>query len=465
MEFELSLEKDLEENKESSLKFECYLIRDIFSQQDNLIGKDVTIGGWIKSIRSMKNIAFISISDSSTPKVLQCILRVKTNEKILSEIGIGSAIKFFGTINKSKGSEQSIELSVKEVSFHSPIDGEMYPIQKKFHTTEFLRSLPHLRSQTATFAATMRIRNSISMATHKFFQEQGFLLMATPLITSLDCEGSGELFEVSNKDKLFDKKTYLTVSGQLQLESLAIGLNRVYTFSPTFRAENSNTTRHLSEFWMIESEAAFMDIYGLIKLAEEYLKFIIKYSIDHNLEDIEITSQDKESHIKSLKELSKSKFKIVDYTDAIKHLDDHSYEGPKVLWGDDIHSYAEKHLVGKIYKSPIILTNFPKTLKPFYMKRNNDDKTVAAMDVLLPKIGEVIGGSQREDDIKELLEGIKEKGLNIKDYQWYIDTRLFGNIEHSGFGLGLERLVSYIADVPNIRDTIPYPRHPGNIIC
>ncbi|MCK5787766.1 MAG: asparagine--tRNA ligase [Chlamydiia bacterium] len=419
----------------------------------------VKISGWIKSIRDMKNIMFISINDGSCVNNIQCVVSKKTCNIPDIPFNTGSAISLLGTVVKSKNDQQSLEVNVNEIIFVSSIDGAEYPMQKKTHSLEFIRSLPHLRAQTYIFSSIMRVKNAISFATHKFFQENDFLYVQGPLLTSLDCEGAGETFSIDDKQNIFNNTAHLTVSSQLHIESLAVGLGKVYSFAPTFRAENSNTTRHLSEFWMIEPEISFCNMDMLIDYATNYIKYVIKHCLEHCKDDIlSISNQD---HVDFLESIYKLDFPRISYTEAVEIIN--SSENFSIVWGQDIGTNEEKYLTDIIFKNPVIVTDYPRKLKPFYMKQSDSGNTVKAIDILMPGIGEIIGGSQREDIIEKLESAMLEKNIDIVAYDWYLDLRRFGNVPHAGFGLGLERLVMFITSSDNIRDMLPYPRYPGRL--
>lgn len=446
------------------LKSTITTVNEVFSNLSKLTGKEIIISGWVKSIRDMKNIVFININDGSTDNI-QCIIKKEAVSKEtiskLSILSIGSGLVAKGTIIESKG-DQEFEFKISEIIFSSK-SAENYPLQKKSHSVEFIRSLAHLRSKTSTFAATMRIRNAICKYTHDFFQGIGCKYVGTPIITSMDCEGAGEMFEVSSgvlgpERKFFGKDAFLTVSGQLHGECMAFGLSDIYTFGPTFRSENSHTGKHLSEFWMTEPEISFCDIDDLVDIAERYIKYVFSKTLEECRRDIKITSKE-DDHIKYLEKVISDKFIQITYTEAVDLVNSSDAE-EKVTWGDDLNSSCEK-IITTHFNSPVIIRNYPKALKPFYMKQNSDGKTVAGMDVILPIIGEVIGGSQREENFDALMSAIPSG--DIENYQWYLDTRKYGGVPHSGFGAGIERLVVAVSGIKNIRDTIPFPRYPGTL--
>jgi asparaginyl-tRNA synthetase len=439
--------------------------------------------GWVRTRRDSKGgFSFIEVNDGSSLKGLQVI----ANDKLpnygdqLLKLQTGCSIRASGTIVASPGKGQQVELQAEEIEVIGWADPAVYPLQKKQHSFEFLRSIAHLRPRTNTFGAIARVRNAMSLAIHTFFQERGFLYIHTPIITGSDCEGAGEMFKVTSFDlenipqkngstdftkDFFGSPSLLTVSGQLEAEVYALALGDVYTFGPTFRAENSNTPRHLAEFWMIEPEMAFCDLEGNISLAVEFLKYIFSYVLENCLEDMNLFNRFMDtSLIETLEEVIAKDFESLPYTEGINLLSkaEEQFEFP-VHWGIDLQSEHERYLCEKIFNKPIVVTDYPKEIKPFYMKVNEDGKTVRAMDVLVPKIGEIIGGSQREDDHDTLLQRIKETGLNPDDYWWYLELRKFGTAPHAGFGLGFERLIQYVTGMSNIRDVIPFPRTPGNV--
>ncbi len=448
------------------------------------IGKDVIIRGWVRTKRDSKGgFSFIEVNDGSCLKNIQVVADADLPEykDIVLELNTGDSVIVEGTIVESVGTKQRVELKAKKVTLVGKADPDQYPLQKKRHSFEFLREITHLRIRSNTFGAVFRVRHHISYAIHKFFNDNGFYYIHTPIITGSDCEGAGELFHVTTfdldnvpKDKngnvdyskdFFKKPANLTVSGQLEAEVFASALSKVYTFGPTFRAENSNTSRHLAEFWMVEPEAAFYDINDNMDLAEKFLKYVIKYVMEKDPEDIEFFNRFIEKGlIDKLNNILDNIFERLSYTKAIEILEKSgkNFEFP-VEWGIDLQSEHERYLTEEYFKKPVILTDYPKTIKPFYMKVNDDNKTVRGMDVLFPNIGEIIGGSQREERLDVLRERMKEIGLSEKDYWWYIDLRRFGSVPHSGFGLGLERLILFVTGMKNIRDVIPFFRTPGNL--
>jgi len=440
---------------------------------------DVNVKGWIRTKRDSKNVAFIAINDGSTINNIQAVIEIANfDETLLKKLTTGACVSVNGKVVASTGAGQSVELLASEILVYGTADPDTYPLQKKGHSMEFLREIAHLRPRTNTFGAVLRIRNAMAYAIHTFFQQKGFVYLHTPIITGSDCEGAGAMFRVTTLDMnkppkkedgsinyeedFFGKETSLTVSGQLEGELGAMALGEIYTFGPTFRAENSNTPRHLAEFWMIEPEMAFHSIIDNMDLAEEFLKYLITYALNHCQEDLKFLNDmfDKEL-LERLEFVAKNKFVRLDYTEGIDILikSGQKFDFP-VSWGLDLQSEHERYLVEKHFKCPVILTNYPKEIKAFYMKVNEDNKTVRAMDVLFPKIGEIIGGSQREEDYDKLMNRIEECHIPHKDIWWYLDTRRFGTAPHSGFGLGFERLIVFVTGMSNIRDVIPFPRTP-----
>lgn len=454
-------------------------INDILKNPDRFIGKTIDVKGWVRTRRGNKSVQFVALNDGSTIKNLQIVFDLsKFTEDEIKAVTTGSAICATGEIVKSMGKGQSVEMQAEKLEIYGSANPEEYPLQKKGHSLEFLREIAHLRPRTNTFGAVLRIRHAMAYAIHKFFNDKGFYYFHTPLITASDCEGAGAMFQVTTLDienpprkedgtvdyseDFFGKTSSLTVSGQLEGELGATALGQIYTFGPTFRAENSNTPRHLSEFWMIEPEMAFYDINDNMDLAEEFIKYCINYALENCMDDIEFLSEhfDKEL-VDRLRFVVDNDFVRLPYTEGIRILENSGkkFEFP-VFWGADLASEHERYLVEEHFKKPVILTDYPKEIKAFYMKMNDDGKTVRAMDVLFPKIGEIIGGSQREENLDKLLGRIDELGLTGMD--WYVDTRRFGSVPHSGFGLGFERLLLFVTGMQNIRDVIPFPRYPKN---
>ena len=461
---------------------------------------EITVMGWVRTKRGSKNVAFIALNDGTTINNLQLVIDLNAiSEDKLALMHAGASLWAKGHLVASMGSGQAVELAVKEIGLFGPANPDEYPLQPKKHSLEFLRDIAHLRFRTNTFGAIMRLRHAMVFAIHKFFNDHGFVNMHTPLITASDCEGAGEMFQVTTLDMsnpprneegqvdytkdFFGKPTNLTVSGQLEGELAATALGKIYTFGPTFRAENSNTTRHLAEFWMIEPEVAFFDITDNMDLAEDMLKFLIQYALDNCMDDLQFLSKrlqeeekGKKEEEKSMELLSKLHFVLehdfarVTYTEAIDILKNCNYnkkgkfQYPVSEWGIDLQSEHERYLVEKHFKKPVILTDYPKEIKAFYMKQNDDNKTVRAMDVLFPGIGEIIGGSERETDLERLLGRMREVGIPEESMQWYLDSRRFGSVPHAGYGLGFERLLLFITGMTNIRDVIPFPRTPKNCL-
>jgi len=464
--------------------------------EDPQIGNEVIVMGWVRTFRSNR---FIAINDGSTLQNLQCVIDFEnTDEKLLREINTGACLKLTGKLEESQGKGQSVEVQVTTIELLGSSDPNQYPIQPKKHSLEFLREKAHLRIRTSTFSAIMRVRSKLAFAVHQYFNEQGFFYMHTPIITGSDAEGAGEMFRVSTldpknppvndegtidyKEDFFGKETNLTVSGQLEGETYAMGLGKIYTFGPTFRAENSNTSRHLAEFWMIEPEMAFYDLEDNMELAEDFIKYTIRYVLEHCKEDLEFLENrllDEEKTkpqnerspmplIEKLRFVVDNEFKRVSYTEAIDVLRNSKankkkrFQYPVDEWGIDLQSEHERYLVEKHFNAPVILYNYPANIKAFYMRLNDDEKTVRAMDVLFPGIGEIVGGSQREERLDVLKKKMEVLGIDEEELYWYLDLRRFGSAVHSGFGLGFERLVLFATGMGNIRDVIPYPRTPQN---
>lgn len=444
-------------------------------------GREVLAKGWVRTKRGNKNVAFIALNDGSTINNIQIVVdKSPENESVLSKVTTGACIGVKGMLVESVGGGQTTEIQATEIEIYGECDPMRYPLQKKDTSFEFLRTVAHLRPRTNTFGAIYRIRNQMAFAIHQFFHSKGFVYMHTPLITASDCEGAGEMFRVTTLDMenlprnkkggidytkdFFGKETSLTVSGQLEGELGAMALGEIYTFGPTFRAENSNTPRHLAEFWMVEPEMAFYDINDNMDIAEEFIKYLVQYALDNCLEDIQFLNDRYDNElIDRLRSVAETEFVRLTYTEGIKILEsaDVKWEFP-VSWGTDLQSEHERYLVEKHFGKPVILTDYPKDIKAFYMKQNEDGRTVRAMDVLFPSIGEIIGGSEREESYDKLLQRIEELGIPMKDMWWYLDTRRFGTVPHAGFGLGFERLVLFVTGMTNIRDVIPFPRTPNN---
>ncbi|MBQ1219375.1 MAG: asparagine--tRNA ligase [Bacteroidales bacterium] len=442
-------------------------------------GVEVLAKGWVRTKRGNKNVAFIALNDGSTVNNIQVVCDAANfSDELLKDITTGACIAVKGTLVESMGKGQSVEIQAKEIEIYGKADVETYPLQKKGHSMEFLREIAHLRPRTNTFGCVLRIRHAMAYAIHKYFNDKGFCYLHTPLITASDCEGAGAMFQVTTMDlnnvpkteegkvdfsnDFFGRQTSLTVSGQLEGELGAMALGQIYTFGPTFRAENSNTPRHLTEFWMVEPEVAFYEIEDNMNLAEDFIKYCVKYALDNCMDDLKFLNDmfDKEL-ISRLQGVISTEFVRLSYTDGVDILmkSGEKFEYP-VSWGTDLQSEHERYLVEKHFKKPVILTDYPKDIKAFYMKQNADGKTVRAMDVLFPKIGEIIGGSQREESYEKLKARIDELGMDTTNLWWYMDTRRFGTAPHSGFGLGFERLLLFVTGMQNIRDVIPFPRTP-----
>lgn len=454
-------------------------IRDLL--QSVSFGGDVLIKGWVRTKRGNKNVAFLAVNDGSIIHNLQVVVDVAGfDESLLRQITTGSCIAVTGKLVESKGQEQKVEIHAGEIILYGTADPETYPLQKKGHTLEFLREIAHLRPRTNTFGAVFRICHAMSYAIHKYFNDHGFYYVHTPIITASDAEGAGAMFHVTTFDlgrvpkqqdgtvdysqDFFGRSANLTVSGQLEGELGALALGEIYTFGPTFRAENSNTPRHLSEFWMIEPEMAFYEIKENMDLAEDFLKYLIHYALDHCMEDMKFLAKMYDAElIDRLHFVIENDFVRLTYTEGIEILEQsgQKFEFP-VKWGIDLQSEHERYLVERHFKKPVILTDYPREIKAFYMKQNDDGKTVRAMDILFPKIGEIIGGSQREEDYAKLKSRMEEMDIPQEEMWWYLDTRKFGTAPHSGFGLGFERLILFVTGMTNIRDVIPFPRTPKN---
>jgi asparaginyl-tRNA synthetase len=454
-------------------------IKEILGLKD--FGKDFLLKGWVRTKRGNKNIAFVALNDGSTINNIQVVIDVPAFDgEMVEKITTGACIAVSGTLVESMGKGQSVEIQAKEVEVYGVADPEVYPLQKKGHSMEFLREIAHLRPRTNTFGAVLRIRHHLAYAIHKYFNDNGFFYMHTPIITGSDAEGAGEMFRVSVLDPVnpprtndgevdyskdfFGKETNLTVSGQLEGELGAMALSKIYTFGPTFRAENSNTPRHLAEFWMVEPEMAFHEIDDNMDLAEDFLKYLIRYIMETCNEDLEfLQKMYDEELLGRLNFILDNDFERIVYTKAVEILENagQKWEFP-VSWGVDLQSEHERYLVEQHFKKPVIITDYPRDIKAFYMKQNDDGKTVRGMDVLFPRIGEIIGGSQREENYEKLKSRIEEMGIPKKDLWWYLETRQFGTAPHAGFGLGFERLVLFLTGMSNIRDVIPFPRTPKN---
>lgn len=443
------------------------LLKDI----DKYLDKEVTLSGWIKKNRDQKNFGFIEFNDGTSFKGIQVVYDEKiSNFDEIAKLNIYSSIKVTGKVVKSIGKGQAYEISASNISVYNACD-ENYPLQNKRHSVEFLRTIAHLRPRTNTFNAVFKVRSLLSYTIHKFFQERGFVYVQTPLITGTDAEGAGEMFQVTTldlenlkkldyKDDFFGKPAYLTVTGQLHVEAFASAFKNTYTFGPTFRAEESNTKKHAAEFWMVEPEIAFADLNVLLEVIEDMMKYIIGYVLENAKDEMEFFNTFvHKGLLNRLNNILENGFARVTYTEAIEKLiaSKHTFE-EKVVWGMDLGTEHERYLAEQIFKRPVFVTDYPKDIKAFYMKLNEDAKTVRAVDLLAPGIGEIVGGSQREEDYDKLVKIMKEKGLNIDNYEWYLDLRKYGSVPHSGFGLGFERMLMYVTGVENIRDVLPFPR-------
>ncbi len=456
-------------------------MREIWQNHQTLIGQKTKISGWIKTVRASKNFGFIELNDGSFFKSVQVVFEDNlANFKEISKLNVGASLTVFGEIVESQGNKQPFEIKASEVTIEGQSAGD-YPLQKKRHTREYLRTIAHLRPRTNLFSAVFRVRSLLAYAIHSFFNERNFVYVHTPIITSSDCEGAGEMFKVSTLDyeniprtetgqidyskDFFAKQANLTVSGQLAVENYCMAFGDVYTFGPTFRAENSNTQRHASEFWMIEPEIAFADLNDDMDLAEDMMKYMVKYILENAPEEMQFFNQwvDK-GLIARLEALVSAEFERITYTKAVEILIEskEKFEYP-ITWGKELQTEHERYLTEKVFKKPVFVTDYPKDVKAFYMRVNDDQKTVAAMDMLVPGVGELIGGSQREERYDVLKQRIEEMGLNSDDYWWYLDLRKYGTNKHAGFGLGFERAIMYLTGIENIRDVISFPRTPRNI--
>lgn len=456
-------------------------VRDLLNMK---AGQEVLAKGWVRTKRGNKEIVFVALNDGSTIKNIQIVIDKNADtETVLPKITTGACIGVKGNLVESVGSGQAVEIHADEITLYGPCDPVRYPLQKKDTSLEYLRTVAHMRPRTNTFGAILRLRSQMAYAIHEYFHKKGFVYLNTPLITASDCEGAGQMFQVTTLDlnnvpknkkgtpdyskDFFGKQASLTVSGQLEGELGATALGDIYTFGPTFRAENSNTPRHLAEFWMVEPEMAFYDITDNMDLAEDFIKHLVKYALDNCYDDIQFLNDRYDNElIERLKSVISTEFVRLEYTEGIKILEEAVKNGVQfeypVYWGVDLQSEHERYLVEKHFGKPVILTGYPKEIKAFYMKQNEDGKTVRAMDVLFPKIGEIIGGSEREADIEKLETRIDEIGMSHRTLEWYLDTRRFGSCPHSGFGLGFERLLLFVTGMANIRDVIPFPRTPKN---
>jgi asparaginyl-tRNA synthetase len=446
------------------------------------IGKSVCLHGWIRTRRDSKGgFSFLELNDGSCQGNIQIVAdgKLENYESEIKHLSAGCSVTVEGEVKASQGKGQATEVVAAKVIVHGLADVETYPLQKKGHSYEFLRTIAHLRPRTNSFGAIARVRNRVSWAIHQFFQERGFIYLHTPIITASDCEGAGAMFKVTTLDLVklpkrdgaidyaqdfFQRAAYLTVSGQLNGEAYACGLGKIYTFGPTFRAENSNTSRHLAEFWMVEPEMAFCELTGNMQIAEEFIKHILRDVLEHCREEMEFFHERVDKTVRAtLEHIVASDFVRLPYTEAVERLtkSGQKFEYP-VEWGHDLQAEHERYLTEQVFKSPVILFDYPRTIKPFYMRVNDDGRTVRAMDILVPGVGEIIGGSQREERLDVLQERMKEQGLNPEPYWWYLDLRRYGTVPHSGFGLGLERILQFISGMGNIRDVIPFPRTPGS---
>ena len=456
-------------------------VRDLLNMK---AGQEVLAKGWVRTKRGNKEIVFVALNDGSTIKNIQIVIDKNADtETVLPKITTGACIGVKGNLVESVGSGQAVEIHADEITLYGPCDPVRYPLQKKDTSLEYLRTVAHMRPRTNTFGAILRLRSQMAYAIHEYFHKKGFVYLNTPLITASDCEGAGQMFQVTTLDlnnvpknkkgtpdyskDFFGKQASLTVSGQLEGELGATALGDIYTFGPTFRAENSNTPRHLAEFWMVEPEMAFYDITDNMDLAEDFIKHLVKYALDNCYDDIQFLNDRYDNElIERLKSVISTEFVRLEYTEGIKILEEAVKNGVQfeypVYWGVDLQSEHERYLVEKHFGKPVILTDYPKEIKAFYMKQNEDGKTVRAMDVLFPKIGEIIGGSEREADLEKLETRIDEIGMSHRTLEWYLDTRRFGSCPHSGFGLGFERLLLFVTGMANIRDVIPFPRTPKN---
>ncbi len=446
-----------------------------------IIGTEVNIKGWVRTVRNQKTFTFIEVNDGSTLSNFQVIADpdIPRYDYLSAELTTGASVSVIGTIVESPGKGQAVEMQAKTIEIIGKCSAEDYPLQKKRHSFEFLRSIAHLRPRTNTLGAVARVRSALAYATHKFFQEKGFIYVQTPVITASDCEGAGELFRVSTLDlneapkdnqgsvdyskDFFERPAYLTVSGQLNGEIFACSHSDIYTFGPTFRAEKSFTSRHLAEFWMVEPEMAFCDLSMNMDNAEEYVKYLLKYLMENCQEDLEFFNRFiSKGLVERLQTILDTPFERASYTYAMRILEKSSekFEFP-VKWGSDLQSEHERYLSEKYFSKPVFITDYPKDIKPFYMRLNDDDKTVANLDLLFPKIGEIIGGSQREERPDYLKERMHEGGMDVNDYWWYVELREYGSVPHAGYGLGFERMVQFVTGIENIRDVIAFPRYPG----
>ena len=454
-------------------------LKELFASPQKFLNEEVVIRGWVRTNRDSNRLGFIELNDGTTFKSVQIVYEkgIVENFEEISKVPIAAALKAKGTLIMTPESKQAFEINAREINVEAGADSD-YPLQKKRHSMEFLREIAHLRPRSNTFSAVFRVRSILSFAIHKYFQENGFVYVHTPIITGNDCEGAGEMFRITTLDPLsppltqggavdysedfFGKETSLTVSGQLEGEAFALAFRKIYTFGPTFRAENSNTARHASEFWMVEPEIAFADLQANMNMGESLIKYIIQYVLDNAPDEMDFFNSFVDKGLKDrLRSIVEAEFGKITYTEAVKILMESGkdFQFP-VEWGIDLQTEHERYLTEEVFKKPLFVTDYPKDIKAFYMRMNDDGKTVAACDLLVPGVGEIIGGSQREERYDVLLDRMNEMGVNPEDYKWYLDIRKYGGVEHSGFGLGFERILMYITGISNIRDVLPFPRTP-----
>ncbi len=452
-------------------------IKEVFDKYKELVGKQITVCGWVRTARDSKNVAFIEVSDGTCLKNLQTVIdKSRFDDKVPTVFSVGCSVKLTGVLAESPQNVCELQLDSYQILGECPAD---YPLQKKRHSLEFLRTIPHLRVRTNTYMNVQRVRSALSYATHVYFQSNGFTYVHTPIITGSDCEGAGEVFNVTTKhwndtaaneqeyyaDDFFGRRAYLTVSGQLEGEVAAMALGKIYTFGPTFRAENSNTSRHVAEFWQVEPEVAFAELPDIIEIVESYVKFIVGYVLEHCPAELDFFERFYEKGLTDkLRNVVQSKFVVLDYSDAVEQLRQANVQfvyQPK--WGAELQSEHERYLTEQVYKKPVFVTNYPKDVKAFYMKQNPDGKTVAATDLLVPGIGEIVGCSERETDYDKLVQAMCSKGITVEGYKQYLDLRRYGSVPHSGFGMGLDRMVMYLTGMSNIRDVLLYPRAPKEL--
>ena len=454
-------------------------LKELFASPQKFLNEEVVIRGWVRTNRDSNRLGFIELNDGTTFKSVQIVYEkgIVENFEEISKVPIAAALKAKGTLIMTPESKQAFEINAREIHVEAGADSD-YPLQKKRHSMEFLREIAHLRPRSNTFSAVFRVRSILSFAIHKYFQENGFVYVHTPIITGNDCEGAGEMFRITTLDPLsppltqggavdysedfFGKETSLTVSGQLEGEAFALAFRKIYTFGPTFRAENSNTARHASEFWMVEPEIAFADLQANMNMGESLIKYIIQYVLDNAPDEMDFFNSFVDKGLKDrLRSIVEAEFGKITYTEAVKILMESGkdFQFP-VEWGIDLQTEHERYLTEEVFKKPLFVTDYPKDIKAFYMRMNDDGKTVAACDLLVPGVGEIIGGSQREERYDVLLDRMNEMGINPEDYKWYLDIRKYGGVEHSGFGLGFERILMYITGISNIRDVLPFPRTP-----